>query len=59
MINDIRHMLNIPHCVLFRAPFNRKNLFYEVVQKSNVGKDAFNDLVNCIQNRFNQQSGKQ
>ena len=58
VIDDIRQILNIPHSTLFRAPFNRKNLFYEVLHKSDVGKDAFNDLINCIQRRFDQQSGK-
>ena len=58
VIDDIRQILNIPHSTLFRAPFNRKNLFYEVLHKSDVGKDAFNDLINCIQRRFDRQSGK-
>lgn len=57
-MNDIRQMLNIPRCILFRAPFNRKNLFYEVIHKSDVGKDALNTLIHCIQNRFHQQSGR-
>jgi hypothetical protein len=53
----LKQILKIPHCILFRAPFNRKNLFYEVLHKSDVGKDAFNELVHCIQNRFDKQSG--
>lgn len=57
VMNDIRQILHIPQCLLFRAPFNRKNLFYEVVHKSDVGKDALHSLVQCIQQRFNQQSG--
>ncbi|CAF1376637.1 unnamed protein product [Adineta ricciae] len=57
VINDVQQILNIPKCILFRAPFNRKNLFYEVIHKSDVGKDAFNELVNCIQHRFDKQSG--
>ena len=59
MIQDVRQILKIPRCILFRAPFNRKNLFYEVLHKSDVGKDAFNELVHCIQHRFNKQSGTQ
>jgi hypothetical protein len=55
--SDIQQILKIPHCILFRAPFNRKNLFYEVLHKSDVGKDAFHDLVHCIQRRFDKQSG--
>ncbi|CAF0934443.1 unnamed protein product [Rotaria sp. Silwood1] len=57
VINDVRQILKIPHCILFRAPFNRKNLFYEVLHKSDVGKDALTDLVHCIQNRFDKKSG--
>ncbi len=57
MIKDVKQILKIPHCILFRAPFNRKNLFYEVLHKSDVGKDAFNELVHCIQHRFDKQSG--
>jgi superfamily II DNA helicase RecQ len=52
VINDVRQILQIPRCILFRAPFNRKNLFYEVLHKSDVGKDAFNDLVHCIHHRL-------
>ena len=58
VIQDVRQILNIPQCILFRAPFNRKNLFYEIIPKSDVGKDTFNDLVHCIHTRFAQQSGK-
>ncbi|CAF3442463.1 unnamed protein product [Rotaria socialis] len=57
VIDDIRNILKIPRCVLFRAPFNRKNLFYEVYHKSSVGKNTLKDLVNCIQNQFDKQSG--
>jgi superfamily II DNA helicase RecQ len=58
VISDVRQILQIPRCILFRAPFNRKNLFYEVLHKSDVGKDAFNDLVHCIHHRFDKQSGR-
>ncbi|UJR27946.1 hypothetical protein I4U23_009205 [Adineta vaga] len=57
VINDVQQILNISNCILFRAPFNRKNLFYEVLHKSDVSKDAFNELINCIQHRFDKQSG--
>ena len=59
MINDVKQILKIPRCTLFRAPFNRKNLFYEVLHKSDVGKDAFSELVHCIQHRFDKQSGRE
>ncbi|CAF3259461.1 unnamed protein product [Rotaria socialis] len=57
VMNDVRQILKIPQSIIFRAPFNRKNLFYEVVHKSDVGKDALTELVNCIQHRFSKQSG--
>lgn len=58
VLNDVKQILKIPRCTVFRAPFNRKNLFYEVLHKADTGKDAFNELVHCIENRFNKQSGK-
>lgn len=30
VIEDVKKILNIPSCVLFKASFNRPNLFYEV-----------------------------
>jgi len=57
VLNDVRQILQIPKSIVFRAPFNRKNLFYEVLHKADTGKDAFNELVHCIQNRFDKQSG--
>lgn len=57
VIEDVKQILKIPRCILFRAPFNRKNLFYEVLHKSDVGKDAFHELVHCIHHRFANQSG--
>ena len=58
VIDDVRQILNIPRCILFRAPFNRKNLLYEVLHKPEAGRDALNELVHCIRRRFDQQSGR-
>lgn len=30
VLEDVKKILNIPHCYLFKASFNRPNLFYEV-----------------------------
>lgn len=30
VLEDVRKILNIEHCKIFRASFNRPNLFYEV-----------------------------
>ena len=58
VIDDVRQILSIPRCVLFRAPFNRKNLVYEVLHKPEAGRDALHELVHCIRRRFDQQSGE-
>lgn len=33
VIEDVKKILNIPVCTLFKASFNRPNLFYEVNTK--------------------------
>ena len=32
---DVQKMLNMKSCLVFKASFNRPNLFYEVLQESN------------------------
>ncbi|CAF0842962.1 unnamed protein product [Didymodactylos carnosus] len=56
VIEDVKQILNIPHCVLFKAPFNRKNLYYEVWRKDSA-KDCMEDLARVITQRFDKQSG--
>ena len=31
VINDVQKMLNIQSCLVFKASFNRPNLYYEVI----------------------------
>ena len=30
VLDDVKKILNLPHCLLFKASFNRANLYYEV-----------------------------
>lgn len=57
VIDDIKKILNIPKCVLFKASFNRPNLFYEIRQKPTNNEEFINELVSVIKKNFSQQSG--
>nr|XP_022332782.1 ATP-dependent DNA helicase Q1-like [Crassostrea virginica] len=57
VIEDVKKILNIPNCVLFKASFNRPNLFYEVKTKSSEHIEAMDNIQKLIQKRFNNQSG--
>lgn len=41
---DVKNMLRIPHCEIFRSSFNRSNLFYEVRQKSSNAAEVVKDV---------------
>ncbi|CAF0778106.1 unnamed protein product [Brachionus calyciflorus] len=57
VIDDIKKILNISKCVLFKASFNRPNIFYEVKQKPVNNEEFINELANLIKKKFPQQSG--
>lgn len=51
-------MLGMQGALIFRAPFNRRNLFYEVQNKPASHEAAINQLADLIKHRFENQSGK-
>jgi len=55
VILDIKKMLNIPKCLVYKGSFYRPNLVYEIRATSN--KDNVPDLVDLITGRFYNQSG--
>lgn len=57
VIEDIKKILNLTKCVLFKAPFNRPNIFYEVRGKPSSHEDCMNEIAKLIKNQFPQQSG--
>ncbi|XP_061178642.1 ATP-dependent DNA helicase Q1-like [Saccostrea echinata] len=57
VIEDVKKILNIPSCILFKASFNRPNLFYEIKSKPSEHKEAMDEIQRLIQKRFNNQSG--
>nr|QNH68105.1 ATP-dependent DNA helicase Q1 [Brachionus koreanus] len=57
VIDDVKKILSIPKCVLFKASFNRPNLFYEIKQKPSSHEEFINELATLIKKKFSQQSG--
>ncbi|KAK3583264.1 hypothetical protein CHS0354_011151 [Potamilus streckersoni] len=57
VLEDVKKILNIPNCYVFKASFNRPNLYYEVREKSGVQTEAMDEIYKLIQNQFPNQSG--
>ncbi|CAL1527646.1 unnamed protein product [Lymnaea stagnalis] len=57
VLEDVKKILNIPKAVLFRASFNRPNLYYEVQNKPSTAKDTMDAIHRLINRRFKGQSG--
>lgn len=55
VISDIKKILGIPQCLIFKGSFYRPNLYYEIRITSN--KDSVNDIVDFISSQFPNQSG--
>ncbi|VDM37713.1 unnamed protein product [Toxocara canis] len=57
VIDDVKNILSIPAAIVFRAGFNRPNLYYEVRIKPSSSEEFLNELVDLINERFRGQSG--
>ena len=57
VIDDVKKILNIPKCVLFKASFNRPNIYYEVRNKPSNHEECMNEIAYLIKSKFDQQSG--
>lgn len=58
VVDDVKHMLSLKECLLFRASYNRPNLFYEVRQKKTGHKPQMEALSALIKRRFPSMSGR-
>ena len=58
VLADCREMLSLKQCLVFRASYNRANLYYEVRPKLSSHKDHIMELAQLIKNKFCNQSGK-
>lgn len=57
VIIDLQKMLNIRDCLVLRAPFNRPNLYYHVVEKPSEKVECNKLLATLLKERYHRQSG--
>ena len=58
ILTDVKEMLSLKQCLIFRASYNRSNLFYEVRVKPAAHKAQIDEMIVLIKTRFSKQSGK-
>lgn len=58
VLEDVKGMLSLKECLVFRASYNRSNLFYEVRLKNSVHKAQMDAMASLIKRRFSADSGK-
>ncbi|XP_072401845.1 ATP-dependent DNA helicase Q1-like [Diabrotica undecimpunctata] len=54
---DIQQMLSLEDAVIITAPFNRPNLYYEVINKPPEKKDCVNLIAKLLEKKYKDQSG--
>ncbi|XP_054282691.1 ATP-dependent DNA helicase Q1-like [Macrosteles quadrilineatus] len=54
---DVQKMLGIQGCIVFKASFNRPNLYYEVRPKPSSMNECVDELADLLKHRFTNQSG--
>uniref|UniRef100_A0A914X0C0 DNA 3'-5' helicase n=1 Tax=Plectus sambesii TaxID=2011161 RepID=A0A914X0C0_9BILA len=57
VLDDVKTILGISGALVFRAGFNRENLFYEVRAKPSSAEQHLDDITGLILERFRDQSG--
>uniref|UniRef100_A0A1B0CJD7 ATP-dependent DNA helicase n=1 Tax=Lutzomyia longipalpis TaxID=7200 RepID=A0A1B0CJD7_LUTLO len=57
VIMDVQKMLNIRDCLVLKAPFNRPNLYYQVMEKPGEKKVLVELLANLLRRRYAGKSG--
>lgn len=59
VLEDVKKILGLKNCLVFKTSYNRPNLFYEVVSKPTAHKAQLEEIVSIIKGRFKDQSGKE
>lgn len=54
---DVQRMLDIRGCLLIKAPFNRPNLFYSIIDKPSSTDECVEILEKLLKYRYKDQSG--
>lgn len=57
VLADTKEILSLGQCLIFRASYNRSNLFYEVRTKPSSHKAQVEELAQLIKTKFPKQSG--
>ncbi|XP_057317213.1 ATP-dependent DNA helicase Q1-like isoform X2 [Hydractinia symbiolongicarpus] len=58
VLTDVKDILNLDgSCVVFRASFNRPNLYYEVYKTSSLSADLIQEIASRIKTQFTNMSG--
>ncbi len=57
VLEDIKDILNLKDFVLFKASFNRPNLYYEVRDKPSNHEECMRSIADLISKKFSGQSG--
>ena len=58
VLSDCQEILSLKQCLIFRASYNRSNLYYEVRAKPSSHKSQIEELVQLINTKFCKQSGE-
>ncbi len=59
VLADVKEMLSLSRCLVFRASYNRSNLFYDVREKPSTHKAQVEKIAQLIKTKFTNDSGKQ
>lgn len=58
VLDDVREILSLKQCLIFRASYNRPNLFYEVRTKASSYKDQIDEMARLVKTQYPSDSGK-
>lgn len=57
VVMDVQKMLSIKHSLVIKAPFNRPNLFYQVMEKPSEKQATVDLIADLLKTRYLNQSG--
>ena len=58
VLSECQEILSLKQCLIFRASYNRPNLFYEVRPKPSSYKEQIKGIAQVIKSQFSKQCGK-
>ena len=58
VLSECQNLLCLKMCLVFRASYNRPNLFYELRSKPSSTKAQLKEITDLIKSQFSKQSGK-